>query len=407
MTNIKIFIIHLYRRLFHLGLKLFALLYPLPKPKLVSGQSEFVDWLTTVKPKHSNPLLVVSDATLDKLGMIDIVTEQLSKTDIEYIVYTNVDPNPSFDNVELGVEMYQQNKCSGIIAIGGGSVMDCAKLIGARITRPNKSLRQMKGLFKVLKKLPPLYAVPTTAGTGSETTVVAVVSDHAEKKKYAITDPVLTPTVAILLPELTHKLPPHITSTTGMDALTHAIESYIGMNHSAFSRPRSLKAIKLIFTHLVPVTKDGNDLVARENMLLASFYAGEAFTRTSVGYVHAIAHQLGGLYGTPHGLANAVILPKVLRWYGDSIHQKLAQIADYCELSGPSTSIKEKAELVLQKIEQMNQLMDIPSTISTLKAGDVDLIVQQALDEAHPDYPVPKFMIAKDCQLIVESMLEK
>lgn len=394
---------HALMRLFHYGLALFVRVYPFSKPELVKGRQQFETWLSLIQQTEVK-LLVVSDQTLVDLGIVEQVTAQLSQHKVDYVEYCNVDPNPHFDNVEQGLDCYQQNSCTAIMAIGGGSVMDCAKLIGARAVKPKQSLTQMKGMFKVLRSLPPLYAIPTTAGTGSETTIVAVISDKINKRKYAITDPVLTPKVAILLPELTTGLPTHITAATGMDALTHAIESYIGLTHTPFTRQRSLAAIKLIFNNIETAAHQGDDLDARESMLLASFYAGEAFTRTSVGYVHAIAHQFGALYGTPHGLANAVILPKVLRWYGSAIEQKLATIADYCDLAGNVSSESEKAEIVISLIESMNEKMGIPEGLTDLDKGDIHQIVQQAMKEAHPEYPVPKIINYRQCSEIVTSL---
>ena len=194
--------------------------------------------------------------------------------------------------------------------------MDCGKLVGARSARPDKTTLQLKGLFKIRRKLPPIYAIPTTAGTGSETTVAAVVFDPVAKQKFAVTDLCLCPKAAVLIPKLTYDLPPQITANSGMDALTHAIEAYIGIIGTNFTHQKSMDACGLIFANLLPAYQHGQNHQYRENMLLASFYAGEAFTRASVGYVHAIAHSLGGRYGTAHGLANAIILPKVLRWYG-------------------------------------------------------------------------------------------
>ncbi|QDP02926.1 iron-containing alcohol dehydrogenase [Thalassotalea sp. PS06] len=395
----------LFSRLYQFGLKLFVLVFPFPKPKLYQGSEGLQDWAKTIKDKGETKLLLVTDETLVNLGVINPVIAALENEQISYSLFSQVQPNPTIANVEHGLQQYLDNQCQAIVAIGGGSVMDCAKLIGARAVKPKKSVKQLKGLFKILKKLPPFYAIPTTAGTGSETTIVAVISDPEVQQKYAVTDLVLAPKAAILVPELTTGLPGHITATTGMDALTHAIESYIGNNATPFTKKRSLVACKLIFVNLPKAYANGSDTQARLAMLQGSFYAGEAFTRASVGYVHAIAHQLGAIYNTPHGLANSVILPKVLRWYGKSVVRKLAEISDHCALASPSKTATEKAQGVIELIESMNQEMAIPNQLSEVQNQDIDQIVDAALKEAQLDYPVPKFMEKADCRGVVEKLV--
>ncbi|WP_394175143.1 iron-containing alcohol dehydrogenase [Thalassotalea litorea] len=398
-------LITLFSRLYQFGLKLFVLFFPFPKPKLYQGNEGLQDWAKTIKDKGETKLLVVTDETLVNLGVINPVIKALEAEQIRYSTFSQVQPNPTIANVEQGLVQYHNNQCQAIVAIGGGSVMDCAKLIGARAVKPKKSVKQLKGLFKILKKLPPLYAIPTTAGTGSETTIVAVISDPEVQQKYAVTDLVLAPKAAILVPELTTRLPAHITSTTGMDALTHAIESYIGNNATPFTKKRSLEACKLIFGNLRLAYNHGENSQARLAMLLGSFYAGEAFTRASVGYVHAIAHQLGAIYNTPHGLANAVLLPKILRWYGQSCQKKLAEIADHCGLDQHATTVPEKGQVVIDTIEAMNRDMAIPNQLTEVKNQDIDKIVDAALKEAQLDYPVPRFMEKADCRSVVEQLL--
>lgn len=280
--------------------------------------------------------------------------------------------------------------------------MDCAKVAGARVSNPNTTVSQMRGLLKVFKKLPPFFAVPTTAGTGSETTLAAVVSNMQTHEKYAINDPKLRPKYAVLDPELTTGLPKKITSTTGMDALTHAVEAYIGQSGVKSTNDYAEKATKLIFDNLEKAYEDGKDIEARENMLVASFYAGMAFTRAYVGYVHAIAHNLGGLYGTPHGLANAVILPHVLEYYGETAHEKLAKLADIVGIDGDSD--KEKAEKFIEEIKEMNEEMDIPEHFDFIKDEDIPTIVARALKEGNPLYPVPKIMDEEDCTKVVKAI---
>ncbi|MEM5549393.1 iron-containing alcohol dehydrogenase [Pseudoalteromonas neustonica] len=396
---------HVFYRCYHFILKCIVIFIGIPHPRLYQGYSGLEQW--AAQWNSEKPVLVVSDATLQKLGVLKQTLAQLDEKKITWHLYTDVAPNPTIDNVEHGLEMYIEHHCTGIIAIGGGSVMDCAKLIGARAVRPSKSVKQLKGLFKVLKSLPPLCAIPTTAGTGSETTVAAVVNDPNTKTKYAVTDFSLVPSDAVLIGELTQSVPDFITAATGIDALTHAIEAYIGTIGLAFSNEKSLQAIDLILKNLKVAYNEGDNLVAREQMLLASFYAGQAFTRTSVGYVHAIAHQFGAQYGTAHGLANSVLLMPVLRFYGKAIYPKLAEIADYCKLTQPQQSTEQKALLLLKTFDDLLASLAIPKTLPEIKVNDISGISQAAMKEAHPDYPVPVFMSHSQCEAIVLQLTQQ
>jgi len=395
----------IFYRSYHYSLKLFSAVIPFPRPVLYQGEEALNQLIDRIKTNNQKSLLLVTDNVLKELGLLESLVTLLNKHDIAHTIFSDVQPNPTIENVENGLSAYLNANCQAVIALGGGSVMDCAKLIGARVVKPKKSVAQLKGLFKVLRKLPDLYAIPTTAGTGSETTIAAVVSDPVNKQKYAITDLVLMPKAAVLLPELTLKLPPHITAATGMDALTHAIEAYIGVNGNKFTNDRSLKASKLIFDNLQNVYQEGGDINQRNNMLLASFYAGEAFTRTSIGYVHAIAHNLGGLYGTPHGLANAVVLPYILKWYGKKAHKSLAEIASYCGIGQEFNSDSDKANAFINAVDKLNKDIKIPNGIAELKESDIPELAKKALKEAHPDYPVPKFMTLKECEKILTKLL--
>ena len=283
--------------------------------------------------------------------------------------------------------------------------MDCAKAAGARVANPRIPVKKMRGVLKLVHKLPPLFAVPTTAGTGSEVTLAAVVSDRKTHEKNAINDPRLRPKYAVLDPELTTGLPPHITSTTGMDALTHAVEAYIGRSNVKSTEMYAEKATKMIFESLETAYTDGKNVEARETMLKASYYAGMAFTRAYVGYVHAIAHNLGGFYGIPHGLANAVILPYVLEYYGETAHARLAKLAVIAGVKTDGTD-KEKAEAFIEAIKQMNKNMNIQDKFDCIKEEDIPTIVKRALKEGNPLYPVPKIMDEADCEAVIRRLMK-
>lgn len=370
---------------------------PYREPKLLKSYSEIVEVL---KENTISKVLLVTDKVINGLGLTKPLEGELSKNYIEVFVFDETVPNPTTQNVDDALKMYKANECQALIAFGGGSAMDCAKATGARLARPNKSLGQMKGVLKVRKKLPLLIAIPTTAGTGSETTLAAVITDSQTRHKYAINDFPLIPEYAVLLPELTVGLPKHITSTTGMDALTHAIEAYIGRSTTKDTRKHALEAIKTIFENLEVAYNDGKNLTARANMLQASYKAGLAFTKSYVGYVHAIAHSLGGKYNIPHGLANAILLPYVLKAYGKKVYKKLWEIAIFTGLCDKETSKEVGAKLVIEKIEAMNKNMNIPNVIEGIKEEDIKGLAQTAEKEGNPLYPVPVLWTAKDLQKI-------
>jgi alcohol dehydrogenase len=401
MLNISTF----FYRLYHLGLKLLVKVLPPPRPILFKGGHAIKSLIADMQTNRLQRLLLVTDRQIISLGLHQDLCTLLSDSHISTEIYSDVEPNNPINKIEQGLYQYQQTECQGIICLGGGSSIDCGKLIAARIARPDKTTLQLKGLFKIRRKLPPIYAIPTTAGTGSETTVAAVAFDPIAKQKFAVTDLCLCPRAAVLSPKLTYGLPPQITAHTGMDALTHAIEAYIGIIGTNFTRQKSLDACSLIFGNLLPAYQQGNNHQYRENMLLASFYAGEAFTRAHVGYVHAIAHNLGGYYGTAHGLANAVVLPKVLRWYGTAVEEQLAHLADHCQIGSNKTTQTAKSEALIKAIEELNQQMGIPNVLTELDPQDIPSLAKKALKEAHPEYPVPKFMNLNSCQRLLESML--
>lgn len=367
---------------------------PFRKPELLEGGIAALPKF--IKNQGLERVILITDKGIRSLGLIDDLLNGLEKIGIKCIVYDKTVANPTIDNIEEARQVYLDNNCQGIIAFGGGSSMDCSKGVGARIARPNKPIQKMKGLLKVIKKTPPIFAVPTTSGTGSEATVAAVVTDSKTHEKYAINDPLaLIPKYAVLDPKITIKLPPHITSTTGMDALTHAVEAYIGHSNTKETTQMGINAVKLIFANLKKAYDNGEDLEARKNMQLASYYAGIAFTRAYVGYVHAVAHQLGGFYSVPHGLANAVLLPHLLEEYGSSAWKSLAELADFVGITKCEDSLEIKANKFIKAIKDLNSSMKIPTKIEGIKEEDIPLMAKRASKEGNPLYPVPKIMDSK------------
>lgn len=382
-----------YCRTFQTAFKVALPFLPYRQPKILKSNGEVI---AVLKKHNKKSVMLVTDKSLRGLKLTSDLEKEIQESNIKLCVYDGVVPNPTSDNVETALEMYKQSECDSLIAFGGGSVMDCAKAVGARVAYPNKSLAKMKGVMKVLRKIPLLIAVPTTAGTGSETTLASVITDSKTRHKYAINSFPLIPAYALLDAKLTVGLPPHITSTTGMDALTHSVEAFIGRSTTRETRKAALESVKLIFENLEVVYENGHNLEARENMLVASFKAGVAFTQSYVGYVHALAHPLGGKYNVPHGLANAVILPYVLKAYGKAVYKKLWKLGVYAGLFEKTTTYENGAKIFIEKVEELNRQMKIPTTIEQIREEDIPELVKTAEHEANPLYPVPVLWTAKE-----------
>ena len=380
-----------FQKAFHIAIPFL----PYRKPKIAGSVKELPEIIMRHKCTH---VLIITDGGIMKLGLTRRLEKALKEAGIPYTIYDKTVANPTTVNVREALELYHKEGCDAIIGFGGGSSMDCAKAVGACAVKPNQSLAQMKGILKVHKKLPLLMAVPTTAGTGSETTLAAVITDADTRYKYAINDFPLIPRYAVLDPKVTLSLPPFITATTGMDALTHAVEAYIGNSTTIDTRRDALKAVKLIFENIDIAYEHGDNIQARRNMLHASFYAGCAFTKSYVGYVHAVAHSLGGQYNVPHGLANAILLPLVLREYGSCIDKKLHRLAIAAGLADKNTPDHEAAELFIRGIEEMKERFGIVNIVKEIQETDIPKLAHYADKEANPLYPVPKLMDASELE---------
>ncbi len=393
----------MYCRTFQTVFKIALPFLPYRKPKIVGSVKALPEIL---KKRKCENVLIITDAGIRKLGLTQRLEKVLAKNEIPYTIYDRTVANPTTENVAEAVELYRANDCRAIIGFGGGSSMDCAKATGARIAKPHQSLAKMKGILKVHRRLPLLIAIPTTAGTGSETTLAAVITDAQTRYKYAINDFPLIPRYAVLDPKVTLSLPPAITASTGMDALTHAVEAFIGNSTTYGTRKDALLAVKLIFENLDTVYNDGSNLDARRNMLHASFYAGCAFTKSYVGYVHAVAHSLGGQYNVPHGYANAVILPMVLEAYGSAVYKKLDKLAVEAGITDPEDSYEEGAKKFIQAIKDMKLRFHIGNTIPEILEEDIPKLAHYADKEANPLYPVPVLMNARELENFYYGLME-
>ncbi len=382
-------------RIFQIAFRAALPLLPYREPEVISSCSGISNIL---KKEKSRSVLIVTDAGIMKNGLVFPIEEILRQNSISYVIYDKTQPNPTVNNVEEALVLYRKNNCDTLIAIGGGSSMDCAKVIGARAVYPKKPINKMGGILRVLRRLPTLIAIPTTAGTGSETTLAAVITDSDTHHKYALMSFPLIPRYAVLDASLTYSLPPHLTSTTGMDALTHAVEAYIGRSTSRETRKLSLEATKLIFENIENAYSDGRNHEARDAMLQAAYKAGIAFSKSYVGYIHAVAHSLGGRYGTPHGLANAVIMPYVLEKYGKCVYKKPHRLGIAAGVCTEHDTHKDGAEKFINAVKDLNARMEIPDKITGIKEEDIMEMAKHAEKEANPLYPVPKLMTRKELQ---------
>ena len=382
-----------FQTVFHLAIPLL----PYRRPEILTG----TDLLPGLfREKGVRRVLLVTDASIRGLGITAHTEELLAREGIQCTVYDRTVANPTTDNVEEARALYLANGCQAIIGFGGGSSIDCAKAVGARVAKPRQSLAKMKGILKVHRRLPLLIAVPTTAGTGSETTLAAVITDSETRHKYPINDFPLIPHYAVLDPEVTRQLPRHITATTGLDALTHAVEAYIGRSTTRDTRRDVEEAVRLIFANLETACADGGNMEARANMLRAAFLAGSAFTKSYVGYVHAVAHSLGGQYGTPHGLANAVLLPIVLRMYGPACQKKLSRLARRSGVAPEGLDDPAAARAFLDWVQEMNDSMGLPRTLPEIREEDIPAMAAHADREGNPLYPVPVLMDRRELERI-------
>ena len=387
----------LWCRTYQMAFRMVIPILPYRQPELHDSLDSMAD---IVRSRGISRILIVTDQGLVRAGICRMVQEKLEAAGIAYAIYDGTVPNPTIQNVEEARQLYLDSQSQAIIALGGGSAMDCAKAAACRIARPRTPVRYMKGILKVWVRLPLLIAVPTTAGTGSETTLAAVITDPEKHHKYAIMDFPLIPRIAVLDYRVTTGLPPHITSTTGMDALVHAVEAFIGRSTTAYTRRMAIEAVQLIHENLLRAYHDGQDAEARRQMLRAAYCAGAAFSQSYVGYVHSVAHSLGGMYGTPHGLANAVLLPIVLKQYGKAAHRRLALLARASGVVREVKSEKLTAEDFINWVEAMNREMQIPSHLDGIRREDIPAMATYAEKEGNPLYPVPVLWTRRELEEI-------
>ena len=373
---------------------------PFPKQEVLQGNSSLLELPSLLEKKGiKKPFIFVSNSVSKTSHYQKFVTLLMEKG-FPLLEFKEVKQNPETPVIEKAAKEAKEKEADALIAIGGGSIIDTAKAVGAMLANPKKKLLKMRGLLKVRKRFPMLIAIPTTAGSGSEATIASVVTNPSKKDKFAINSPKLLPQIVLLDDELLRSLPPKIIANTGMDALTHALEAYLGNALTRKTKEAALESILLISASLLPFYQNPNDDVARENMLKASYLAGIAFTRSYVGYVHALAHSLGGEYNLPHGYLNAVLLPHLLRKYGKKSSKKLSYLAEILNLDN---SKKETA--VIEYIEDLKEKLNIPKTFGNIiQEKDIPYLAKHAAKEANPLYPVPKEMNQKELAEILKEL---
>ena len=386
------------------GAGLLTRFIPIPQPTLLVGPGSSARLGQAIAGFGHSKILIVTDSIISKLGLLKPLTDALTAGGAQFVVFDEITPDAPIPLIEKGIDFYKEHGCDAIVAFGGGSSMDASKAIAVSVANP-KPLRQLAGYLKGLRSPVKIYAVPTTAGTGSEVTVAAVISDPETHKKLVIVDPRIVPKMAALDPSLMTGLPPHITAATGIDALTHAVEAFVGHWTTPYSDGMALSAVGLIFENLRTAYSDGKNLEAREKMALASTYAGFAFTRANVGYVHAIAHQFGGKYHTPHGLANAIMLPFVLKYSSPAITDRLAMLAVRAKVGTEDESSEVLAQKFLDAVDQLNRDIGIPTCLDALQEADIPALAKAACWEAHTGYPVPRYMSQEVCEGIIRQAL--
>ena len=381
-----------------------AYLWPWQEPMLLRGPGCSNELPALIKSLGIKRVLLVTDPGLMKLGLPAPLIAGLEKAGVFCAVYDKTAANPSLKQIVEARKLYAEVKCEAVVAFGGGSPMDCAKMVAFLTAYPRMKPARAKGVQPVrLRRPPPLFAVPTTAGTGAEITIAAVVSDPGTHAKYTMLSPLLRPKAAALDPALTLGLPPDLTAQTGMDAMTHAVEAYISLGRTRKTDAWALEAVRLVFGNLETAHAGGSDIAARGNMLFASYRAGAAFTRAYVGYAHGIAHALGGLYGIPHGLACAVTLPHVLEAYGAPARARLAELYDAAGLP-PLDDTAAKAEAFIHILRVLNTSLGIPGGFKCIREEDVPEIARHCLKESNPLYPVPRIWRREECERVVRKL---
>lgn len=396
----------IYLGIVHLAIISYIKLLKAPVQQVYSGTDSVFNLLKNIKKEKYNKVFVATDKNIMRLNLIGSLLSSLKVNNIEYCLFDEVESDPSIETVEKGFNLYRESNCDSILAVGGGSVIDCAKAIGARVSDPKRGILKLKKLIGGIRRFNvPFMVIPTTAGTGSENTYYALITNKETKQKYPLFSNKYIPNHVALDPTLTVNLPLNITAYTGMDALTHAIEAYVSTYSKCFKKDKlqGLEATKMVFDNLEKVYNEPTNLKYRENMLVASYKAGLAFRRISIGYVHAFAHRMGEFYHIPHGLANAIILPYILEFMKEKAKKPLSELAIYCKLGKEDEDEIELANKLINKVKQLNETLKIPTNIKEIKESDYPLLIKRILKEGML-CGNPRVMSKKECKEVLDKI---
>ena len=376
-------------------------LIPMPRPLMLTGADASLKLCELIVNAGHQPLLIVSDKVLVKLGLLTKMTDYFDRHQLSYSIYDEVTPDPTFAVVKQGLTICHQHNYQGVLAVGGGSVIDTAKMIAMSASNHCQP-EALIGLFKGRNPCMPLYAIPTTAGTGSEATIGAVLSDDTSHQKSIAINPKMVPMATAIDAEIMKGLPAHITAETGIDALTHALEAWMSTTASAETDYYAASAVKAVLEHLLVAYQDGNNLQAREALGIAAHYGGIALNKAGLGYVHAIAHRLGAYYHIAHGRANAIVLPYILRFNTEVSAPRLAMLA---KKIGATKDAHASDELIAQQfIQQINTLLtalNIDRQVANMDEKHFMAITKAVAKEVSDTYAVPKYMTATEVKQIL------
>lgn len=371
----------------------------------ILGQGSVDEAIRDINAFGFTKALIVTDKPLVSIGLVAKVTKKLNANGIEVVIFDGVQPNPTTGNVAAGLELLTSHKCDFIISLGGGSPHDCAKGI-ALVATNGGNIKDYEGVDVSIKAQMPLVAINTTAGTASEMTRFCIITDEARHIKMAIVDKNTTPILSVNDPELMLEKPASLTAATGMDALTHAIEAYVSIAANPITDACAIKAIELIQANLINAVKHGDDIKARENMAYAQFLAGMAFNNASLGYVHAMAHQLGGFYDLPHGVCNALLLPHVQTYNAQVVPARLADVAKAMGIDITAMSDDQGAKAAIDAIKQLSTAVNIPANLTELgvKAEDIPTLADNALKDACGFTNPKQATHAEICQIFTNAL---
>ena len=384
-------------------LKLAGKIIPQSQPFIFTGEDSALSLTKLIIDQDTKHVFIVTDSVLNSLGIANNICNLLEENQVKVTIYDEVTPDPSEHVVNSGIALLRKQQCDLVLAIGGGSSIDAAKMI-AVLAKSKQTIKGVAGLLKIKKQGLPLCVIPTTSGTGSEVTMAAVITDTENQSKSLVVSPKMMAMATALDPILMQGMPAKITADTGFDALTHAVEAYLSKYANEQTDQFALTAIKLIFKQLPTAYHNGSNLASRQSLALASCYAGLAFNKTNVGYVHAIAHQIGAKYHSPHGFTNAVVLPSVLDFYLHGSEKRLAKMAHAIGIDTSTLNDMQAAEQFISAVKMLQSEVGIPKTLSCVEVKDIKILAKAALKEAHYFYPVPKYLTPAKCEQLITQL---